>query len=138
MPCERKSFRPLVYPDWLPLFKTMSEHERAEVLLAIASFPDYEPENVALWPFFREQLEKQFDAYQEKCNKNQRIAHEREQKRTQEHERARTCTNVNECARTSTQEHERTPNLLPIPIPIYIYRQYDFIFSYSCVDVFEC
>lgn len=111
---DRKSFRPLVYADWLPLFKTMSEHERSEVLLAIASFPDYEPENVALWPFFREQLEKQLDAYREKCDKNQRIAHEREQNRTQRSERTRTCTNVSERTRTSTQEHERTPNLLPI------------------------
>lgn len=111
---NRKSFRPLVYADWLPIFKTMSEHERSEVLLAIASFPDYEPENVALWPFFREQLEKQLDAYQEKCDRNQRIAHEREQKRTQRNERTRTCTNVDDGAQTYTQEHERTPNLLPI------------------------
>ena len=111
---NRKSFRPLVYADWLPIFKTMSEHERSEVLLAIASFPDYEPENVALWSFFREQLEKQLDAYQEKCDRNQRIAHEREQKRTQRKERARTCTNVDDGAQTCTQEHERTPNLLPI------------------------
>lgn len=111
---NRKSFRPLVYADWLPIFKTMSEHERSEVLLAIASFPDYEPENVALWSFFREQLEKQLDAYQEKCDRNQRIAHEREQKRTQRNERTRTCTNVDDGAQTCTQEHERTPNLLPI------------------------
>ena len=111
---DRKSFRPLVYADWLPLFKTMSEHERSEVLLAIASFPDYEPENVALWPFFREQLEKQLDAYREKCDKNQRIAHEREQNRAQRSERTRTYTNVNERTQTSTQEHGRTPNLLPI------------------------
>ena len=111
---DRISFRPLVYAAWLPLFNTMSEHERSEVLLAIASFPDSEPENVALWPFFREQLAKPLDAYREKCEKNQRIAHEREQNRTQRSERTRTCTNVSERTQTSTQEHERTPNLLPI------------------------
>lgn len=110
----RQTFRPLVYRDWLPLFQAMSEHDRSELLLAIAAFPDYEPENVALWPFFQEQLEKQRSTYQEKCDKNQRIADERERKRVEKNERTRTCTNVDDGARTCTTEHERTPNLEPI------------------------
>lgn len=110
---ERKIFRPLIYRDWLPIFQTMSEHDRSELLLAIASFPDYEPEGVALWPFFREQLRKQCALYQEKCDKNQRIADERERRRAEGSERTRTCTNVDDGTRTCTNVHECTPNLEP-------------------------
>ena len=110
---ERKIFRPLIYRDWLPIFQTMSEHDRSELLLAIASFPDYEPEGVALWPFFREQLRKQRALYQEKCDKNQRIADERERRRAEGSERTRTCTNVDDGTRTCTNVHECTPNLEP-------------------------
>ncbi len=104
---EKKSFNSLVYKDWLPILNVMSEHERSEVLLAIASFPDYEPNDVPLWDFFRGQLQKQYENFSEKCEKNQQIAkdreeskrkstnvHERQPRSTTEHERARTCTNV--------------------------------------------
>lgn len=54
-----KEFAPNVFPAWLEIFKTLTQEERSELLLAITAFPSYEPKGVALWPFFRGELERQ-------------------------------------------------------------------------------
>lgn len=43
-----KEFAPNVFPAWLEIFKTLTQEERLELLLAITAFPSYEPKGVAL------------------------------------------------------------------------------------------
>lgn len=97
-----KEFCPIIYRDWKPLFDSMSEHERSELLMAIVLFPSYTPDEVSTWEFFRQQLEKQYDFFTEKCNKNRAIAVAREERKKTLGER--TCTNVNE--RTPKPEYK--------------------------------
>lgn len=58
-----KQFAPHIYRDWLPLFMTLSAEQAAEVLKGIAGFPDYEVKDVAMWDFFKSQLEKEYAAF---------------------------------------------------------------------------
>lgn len=58
-----KEFAPNVFPAWLEIFKTLTQEERSELLLAITAFPSYEPKGVALWPFFRGELERQLSKF---------------------------------------------------------------------------
>lgn len=58
-----KQFAPHIYRDWLPLFMTLSAEQAAEVLKGIAGFPDYEVKGVAMWDFFKSQLEKEYAAF---------------------------------------------------------------------------
>ena len=58
-----KQFAPHIYRDWLPLFMTLSAEQAAEVLKGIAGFPDYEVKGVAIWEFFKSQLEKEYSAF---------------------------------------------------------------------------
>lgn len=58
-----KQFAPHVYRDWLPLFMTLPDEQAAEVLKGIAGFPDYEVKGVAMWDFFKSQLEKEYGAF---------------------------------------------------------------------------
>lgn len=107
-----KEFCPIIYRDWKPLFDSMSEHERSELLLAIVLFPSYTPDDVSTWEFFRQQLEKQYDFFTEKCNKNRAIAVAREEKKKMSGER--TYTNVNE----RTPKPEYKPEYKPIDINV--------------------
>ena len=58
-----KQFAPHIYRDWLPLFMTLPAEQAAEVLKGIAGFPDYEVKGVAMWEFFKSQLEKEYAAF---------------------------------------------------------------------------
>lgn len=95
---ERKNFNPMLFRDWNESLDAMDEHDQVEFFKAIRLFPNYEPKTKekCFWVFLRGQLQKQLDTYTQKCEKNQRIANERERQRTNDHERARTCTNVDE------------------------------------------
>ena len=69
-----KEFAPVVFPAWHNIFNTLSPEERSELLLAISGYPDYEPRNVALWPFFKGELERQRDKF---ASRNQRLRENR-------------------------------------------------------------
>ena len=58
-----KSFAPNVYRAWANIFKTLSVAERSELLMAIAEYPDYEPQGVALWPFFKGEIDRQYESF---------------------------------------------------------------------------
>lgn len=58
-----KQFAPHIYRDWLPLFMTLTAEQAAEVLKGIAGFPDYEVKGVAMWDFFKSQLEKEYATF---------------------------------------------------------------------------
>lgn len=56
-------FAPIVYPDWAELFDVLTVEERAEMLNAIARYPNYNPDN-KIWPFIKSQLDKQFQKFE--------------------------------------------------------------------------
>ena len=92
-----KQFNPMVYCDWFELFETMTPEERSEVLLAIAGFPNYQPQGVNCWRFFQKQLQKQYDNLTALCEKRQQIAIAREEKKkatnsTSVHKSEHVCT----------------------------------------------
>ena len=89
-----KEFHPMIFSDWLPLVETMTEHERSELLLALLS--GEEPTDVPLWPFFKQQLEKQRQHLLEKSEKAKQSA----QKRWCECERTRNDANAYNGMRT--------------------------------------
>ena len=62
-------FAPRVFSAWLKIFKTLTEEERSEILLGIAGYPEYEPKGVALWSFFKGELDRQFEKHKEYSQK---------------------------------------------------------------------
>lgn len=69
-----KEFAPNIFRAWHEIFKTLSAEECSEILLGISGFPDYEPRNVALWPFFKRELERQREKF---VSRNQRLSENR-------------------------------------------------------------
>lgn len=64
-----KEFAPRIYSAWSRIFQTMTERERSEVLLAIATYPNYEPTDVPLWPFLKGEIDRQHQTFAELCQK---------------------------------------------------------------------
>ena len=71
---QKKQFCPHIYAEWGELFDAITEKERSEILLAITKFPEYEPENVPIWNFIKSQLQKDYELFVEKCEKNGEIS----------------------------------------------------------------
>lgn len=69
-----KEFAPNIFRAWHEIFKTLSAEECSEILLGISGFPDYEPRNVALWPFFKGEIERQREKF---VSRNQRLRENR-------------------------------------------------------------
>ena len=61
-------FSPHIFRAWGDIFKTLSDHDCAELLKAITLFPDYEPEGVPLWAFFKGELERQHGKFSGRCS----------------------------------------------------------------------
>lgn len=107
-----KEFHPMIFSDWLPLVETMTEHERSELLLALLS--GEEPTDVPLWPFFKQQLEKQRQHLLEKSEKAKQSAKKRwgECERTQKD--ANACngmrTHANDANECLTEPNRTEPN----------------------------
>lgn len=111
-----KQFAPHVYRDWLPLFMTLPDEQAAEVLKGIAGFPDYEVKGVAMWDFFKSQLEKEYAAFAGRSEKarasiNARWSNTNVCERIQTHNNECDCiqenTNEQNKIRTDTNEYER-------------------------------
>lgn len=109
-----KEFHPMIFSDWLPLVETMTEHERSELLLALLS--GEEPTDVPLWPFFKQQLEKQRQHLLEKSEKAKQSAKKRwgECERTQKD--ANACngmrTHANDANECLTEPNHTVSNLI--------------------------
>lgn len=71
---KKKQFCPHIYPEWGELFDAVSIEERGELLLAITKFPEYEPQNIPIWNFIKSQLQKDYEIFVEKCEKNGEIS----------------------------------------------------------------
>ena len=55
---KKANFSPHLYADWGELFKVLTDKQKADVLMAITVYPDYEPENNPVWPFIKLQIDK--------------------------------------------------------------------------------
>lgn len=99
---KKKKFCPFIYSDWGELFDAISVEQRAELLLAITKFPEYEPKDVPIWNFIKSQLNKDYQNFVEKCEKNSEISQNYwERMRSNESERI-------------PNESERHPKLKPL------------------------
>ena len=74
---KKAKFSPHLYADWAELFKVLTDKQKADVLMAITLYPDYEPENNPVWGFIKLQIDKEYQAFNERCEKNQEIANAR-------------------------------------------------------------
>ena len=70
----KKQFSPHIFAEWGELFEPLSVEQKAELLMAITKFPNYEPANVPIWAFIKSQLVKDYEIFIEKCNKNGQIS----------------------------------------------------------------
>lgn len=96
---KRKSFSPHIYQDWIHLFRQCSQEQRAELLLAITDYPNYEPSaDVPIWDFIKSQLETQ---YQSMENKSQQMS----TNRTKEKQKS---TEVDQSRPLSTEVNKST------------------------------
>lgn len=95
---KKKQFAPHIYQEWGELFENLTPEQNSEILLGIAKFPEYEPNNVPVWNFIKSQLKKDYELFVEKCQSNSTIIknywEKRKQLNTNEYERI---TNDNEC-----------------------------------------
>ena len=71
---KKKQFAPHIYPEWGELFEGLTPEQKAEILIGITKFPEYEPKNVPIWKFIKSQLQKDYEIFVEKCNKNGEIS----------------------------------------------------------------
>lgn len=71
--CKVK-FAPQIYTDWHKIFINLSDKERSEILLGISDYPNYEPDNVMIWDFIKMQIDKQYENYKSRCDKNAEIS----------------------------------------------------------------
>lgn len=70
----RKQFSPHIYAEWGELFDTITDRERSEILLAITKYPNYEPVDTPIWNFIKSQIQKDYEIFVAKCEKNGEIS----------------------------------------------------------------
>lgn len=100
-------FAPVIYRSWANLFKNLTSDQKAEVLMAITLFPDYEPTiEIFAWDYIKAELEQEYEKFLAKKEqaKNARAL-------------------VDERRPTSTEGDERRPastlvDLVPVPVPV--------------------
>lgn len=71
---QKKQFSPHVYAEWGELFEFLTAEQKAEVLMAIVKYPEYQPVNVPVWNFINSQIKKDYEIFIDKCNKNGEIS----------------------------------------------------------------
>lgn len=102
---KKKQFSPHIYPEWGELFDAVSIEERSELLLAITKFPEYEPYDIPIWNFIKSQLQKDYEIFVEKCEKNGEISKSYwEQKKSNDTERI---PNVSERIPNDIERHPK-------------------------------
>lgn len=114
---KKKQFAPHIYPEWGEIFEDLEPEQNSEILLAITKFPEYEPKNVPIWKFIKSQLQKDYEIFIEKCNKNENIIRNYwQKKKSNDYENIRTNTNEYECLpkRITNNELRITDNELQI------------------------
>ena len=57
-------FAPVIYRSWANLFKNLTSDQKAEVLMAITLFPDYEPTiEIFAWDYIKAELEQEYEKF---------------------------------------------------------------------------
>ena len=71
---KKKQFAPHIYQEWGELFEHLTDKQNADILKAITKYPNFEPENNPVWNFIKSQIEKDYEIFVDKCNKNGEIS----------------------------------------------------------------
>lgn len=69
-----KQFSPHIYPEWGELFKNLDEIQKADILMAITMYPNYEPKDNPVWGFIKSQIDREYELFNERCQKNGEIS----------------------------------------------------------------
>ena len=76
-------FAPIIYKSWGEIIKTLSAEQRSELLLAFSLYPDYTPQNLALWGFFKNEINKQYQHFLSRSEKARLAGKQRAEKEKQ-------------------------------------------------------
>lgn len=108
MKTKRKQFSPHIYAEWGELFECLNVEQKADILMAITQFPNYEPVNNPIWNFIKSQLQKDYECFVEKCEKNGQISRNywKNKSKKKEHHLISEEQNIN---RTISNEIEQYP-----------------------------
>lgn len=88
---KKAQFSPHIYQEWGELFKNLSDEHKGQILIGITMYPNYNPEDNPVWAFIKSQIDKEFELFNERCEKNSIISQ-------------------NYWNRTKTNDTERIPN----------------------------
>ena len=104
----------ILYTSYYALIEGLTDEQLGQLTRAIFLYArdgktiNLEPVVRMAFAFIKDNIERNQDKYQAKCEKNRQIALERERKKRNAREKAWS-TNVHERARTCTNVHERSP-----------------------------
>lgn len=70
----KKQFSPHIYAEWGELFEILNAEQKAEVLMGIVKYPNYQPVDVPIWNFIKSQLDKDYELFIDRCEKNGQIS----------------------------------------------------------------
>ena len=104
----------ILYTSYYALIEGLTDEQLGQLTRAIFLYArdgktiNLEPVVRMAFAFIKDNIERNQDKYQAKCERNRQIALERERKKREEREKAGD-TNVHERARTCTNVHERSP-----------------------------
>lgn len=71
---KKIQFSPHIYAEWGELFKHLTAEQQGEILLGITMYPNYNPEGNPVWSFIKSQIDKEFELFNERCEKNSKIS----------------------------------------------------------------
>lgn len=135
----KKQFSPHIFAEWGELFEPLTNEQKAEILMAITKYPNYDPINVPIWAFIKSQLDKDYEYFTEKCEKNGQISRDYwKNKKLNDTERIpndiernpKLITN-NELTETETKTKTKTKKTDPYfsPIKQFFIEEYQKIFN---------
>lgn len=111
MKTKRKQFSPHIYAEWGELFECLNVEQKADILMAITKFPNYEPVNNPIWNFIKSQLQKDYEDFVEKCEKNGQISRNYWKNKSKKNEQQPISDEQN-INRTISNDIERYPKLI--------------------------
>jgi hypothetical protein len=71
---KKAQFSPHIYAEWGELFKNLTAEQQGQILMGITMYPNYNPENNPVWSFIKSQIDKEFESFNERCEKNSTIS----------------------------------------------------------------
>lgn len=71
---KKAQFSPHIYAEWGELFKNLTPEQQGQILMGITMYPNYTPENNPVWSFIKSQIDKEYELFNERCEKNSTIS----------------------------------------------------------------